>query len=78
MCFEVLASILGVGIYTIFFVAFVHVQDKGEGCDNGQREPDIGHRRAYRYHALLLGILIVICVFTTFIGVREQKGNRYS
>ncbi len=72
MCFEVAGTIIGVFVYTAYYLGLV--SSSTADCDDGQRVPDYELRAAYRWHALTLGILTVIFVFVTFIGVREQKG----
>ena len=72
MCFEVAGTILGVFVYTAYYLGLVSAPDE---CNDGERLPNISHRAAYRWHGLTLAVLIVIFVFVTFIGVREQEGN---
>ena len=74
MCFEVIGTILGIVVFTLYYVLFVQ-DTKEERCEEGEREPDQSERRAYRYHALTLGIILIACIVTTFLGVREQKGG---
>lgn len=71
MCFEVSGTILGVLVYTAYYLGLATRSD----CVEGERTPDNSLRAAYRWHALTLSVLIVIFVFTTFVGVREQKGQ---
>ncbi len=74
MCFEVLGTIIGIVVYTVHYAAFV--QDTTEQkCDDGEREPDESVRRAYRYHAVTLGVILIVCIVIVFLGVREQKGK---
>ena len=73
MIFEVLGTLLGILVYTVYYLGFVHVSNK-ECSDSEQREGDPAVRAAYRYHALTLGVLIFFFILTTFLGVREQKG----
>ena len=72
MCFEIAGTLLGVVVYTVFYTSLVH--DKEEGCNDGERQPDSAMRAAFRYHALTLGVLTLVFVLVTFIGVREQQG----
>ncbi len=73
MCFEVLGVILGVGIYTFYFVGFVETTEEEE-CGGATREPNENQRRAYLYHAITVGVILIACILTTFLGVREQEG----
>ena len=73
MCFEVTGTLLGIGVYTIFYTSFVHNEE--EDCNDGERQPDNAMRATFRYHALVLGILTFFFILTTFIGVREQQGQ---
>ena len=73
MCFEVAGTLLGIAVYTVFFVSLVH--DKKDDCDDGDRQPDPEMRATFRYHALTLGILTFFFILTTFLGVREQQGQ---
>ncbi len=77
MCFEVLGTILGILIYTAYFVGFVGDSSE-QRCEGGVREPDENQRRAYRYHAVTLGVIVIVCTTITFLGVREQKGMFHS
>ena len=70
MCFEVAGTLLGILVYTLYYSL---LPDKRAG--DCREEPNSGVRRAYRYHALTLGVLIVIFIVITFLGVREQKGE---
>jgi Na+/melibiose symporter-like transporter len=72
MVFEVIGTLLGIGIYTIYFTAFVHTKEEDD-CSAGQREPSLPSERAYRYHAITLGVLTVAFITTTLVTVREQK-----
>ena len=76
MCFEVAGTLLGIGVYTVFYT--ILVQSKDEDCSDGQRQPDKAMRATFRYHALTLGILTFFFILTTFIGVREQQGQLIS
>ncbi len=71
MCFEVSGTILGVFVYTVYYLGLTEVADS---CDSGGRKPNQSLRAAYQWHGLTLGVLTVVFVFVTFIGVREQKG----
>ena len=73
MCFEVAGTLLGILVYTVFYISFNH--NKEEDCNNDVRLPDPDMRATFRYHALTLGILIFFFILTTFIGVREQQGD---
>ena len=75
MCFEVAGTLLGIVVYTIFFVSLVH--NKEEDCNNEDRQPDHEMRATFRYHALTLGVLTFFFILTTFLGVREQQGQLY-
>ena len=73
MCFEVAGTLLGILVYTLYYSLLA---DKRTGdCTEAVAEPNTGVRRAYRYHALTLGVLIVIFIVITFLGVKEQKGE---
>jgi Na+/melibiose symporter-like transporter len=72
MLFEVLGTLVGIGVYTAYFSGFV--QGKKASCDGGVRERDIDLERTYRYHAVTLAILTVVFVTITLVTVREQKG----
>ena len=57
---------------------FVVVYSKEEDdCSAGQREPSLPSERAYRYHAITLGVLTVAFITTTLVTVREQKGGQW-
>ena len=73
MCFEVAGTLLGIGVYTVFYTSLV--QNKKEDCSDGERQPDEAMRATFRYHALTLGVLTFFFILTTFIGVREQQGQ---
>ncbi len=73
MCFEVLGTILGILIYAAYFVGFVGDSHE-QRCEGGVREPDENQRRAYRYSAITMGVIIAVCITVTFLGVREQNG----
>ena len=73
MCFEVAGTLLGILVYTLYYSLLA---DKKAGdCTEAVTEPNSGVRHAYWYHALTLGVLIVIFIVITFLGVREQKGE---
>lgn len=74
MVFEVLGTLLGILIYTVYYLGFVHIAD-GDCIPGEKREGDPATRAAYRYHGLTLGILIFLFILTTFLGVREQQGK---
>lgn len=62
-------------MYTLYFLGFVGFEDT-EVCEpGGTRKGDPQKRLSYLCHAVTLGVLIVIFIATTFIGVREQKSN---
>ena len=71
MCFEVGGTIVGVFVYTAYYLGLVTQSDV---CEDGRRLPDPNLRAAYRWHALTLGVILLFCISTTVIGVREQKG----
>ena len=75
MCFEVFGTLLGILVFTVYYTGFV--QNKENGCDEGERLPDIQKRRAYLYHGLTVGVLLLVFIVITFFGVREQKGDLY-
>ncbi len=72
MCCEVLGTVLGAVIYTFYFVGFITTEE--EECGGATREPNENQRRAYLYHAITVGVILIACILTTFLGVREQEG----
>ena len=76
MCFEVAGTLLGILIYTVFYLGFVSTTDSEE-CVSGERVPEPLKRAAYRYHGLTVGVLIFLCILVTFLGIKEQKGALY-
>ena len=72
MCFEVTSTLLGIGIHTLFFTIFV--VGAGDQCEQ-ERVPSKPERDAYFWHAVLMGILTVVFVSTTVLGVREQESK---
>ncbi len=73
MCFEVMGTILGILVYTAYYIIFVGDRNE-QKCDDGEREPDQSERTAYTSHSITLGIILIICIIITFLGVREQQG----
>ena len=74
MTFEVLGSVLGLVIYTLYFVGFVGISEEEE-CEGEVREPATNQRRAYFYHSITVGVILIACVVTTYLGVKEQEGD---
>ena len=73
MCFEVAGTLIGVLVYTAYYIGLA--SSSTADCDEGERVPDLDMRAAFRWHGLTLGILVVVFVFVTFIGVKEQNGT---
>ena len=73
MCFEVAGTVIGIFVYTAYYLGLV--TSSTQDCDSGERVPDSDERAAFRWHGLTLGILVVVFVFVTFIGIAEQKGT---
>jgi len=73
MCFEVTSTLLGIGIHTLFYTIFV-VGGSGNQCDE-ERVPSTAERRAYFWHAIVMGTLTILFVSTTVLGVREQESK---
>ncbi len=67
---------LGVLIYTFYFVGYV--QESGEECEGAVREPNANERRAYLYHAITVAALLIACIVTTYVGIKEQEGDHSS
>ncbi len=76
MCFEVLSVLLGIGIHTVFYTIFV-IGGTDVSCDQGERLPNEDERSAYRWHAVLLGVLTIFFISVTVFGVKEQDGEFY-
>ena len=57
-------------------VLFIVYSKEEDDCSAGQREPSLPSERAYRYHAITLGVLTVAFITTTLVTVREQKGGQ--
>lgn len=76
ICVEQIGTMLGVYIFTAYYLGLVQFSDSSDCGGTGKRKPDPIKRAAYRWHALTIGVLVVVCVFTTFITVREQKGTK--
>ena len=74
ICFEQLGVLIGVYIFTGFYLGLVQFSESSD-CDNGQRVPDPQRRAVYRWHALTIGLLLVLCVLVTTITATEQKGK---
>lgn len=72
ICFEVCGTLLGILIYTVYFIGFVGSSNE-ESCDSGVRVPDMNKRTAFLCHAVTVGALIFLFILTTFLGVREQS-----
>lgn len=68
---------VGVLVYTAYYFGLVGFSNSGCEGEGNIRESDPDLRAAYHFHALTLGIVIIICIFTTFVTVREQKGESY-
>ena len=74
MCFEVAGTLLGILVYTLYYILLANKTTPD--CTESVKEPNTGVRHAYQYHALTLGVLIVVFIVITFLGVKEQKGER--
>ena len=69
-------TLLGILIYTVYYIGFVGASNS-ESCESGGvRLPDHSRRNAFFYHALTAGVLVFLFILTTFLGVREQKGDK--
>ena len=75
ICFEQVGNLTGVFIFTAFYLGFVQFSATSGGCSAGQRLPDPPLRAAFRWHGLTVGLLTILCVLTTVIFIREQKGT---
>ena len=68
MCFEVGGTIVGVFVYPVYYLGLVTQSDV---CEDGHTLLDPNLRAAYHWHALTLSVIILFCISTTVIGVRE-------
>ena len=68
MCFEVGGTTVGVFVYTVYYLGLVTQSDV---CEDGRTLPDPNLRAAYHWHALTLSVILLFCMSTTVIGVRE-------
>ena len=73
MCCEVIGTLIGILVYTVYYIGFVGNQSND--CSDGSRLQDPNKIAAYRWHALTLSLVIVTCVSVTVIFIREQKGR---
>ena len=69
---------VGVFVYTAYYLGLVGSSNSGCEGEGGKRQSDPDLRAAYHFHSLTLGLITVACIFTTFITVREQKGESHS
>ncbi len=74
MCCEVIGTLIGIVVYTIYYVGFVGSQSN-QDCNGGARIQNPDKIAAYRWHALTLSVVIVTCISVTVIFIREQKGK---
>ena len=74
ICFEQLGMIVGIYVFTGFYLGLVQFSSSSD-CDGGQRVPDPQARAAYRWHALTIAFLTVLCILITTLTAREQKGG---
>jgi len=73
--FELFSTLLGVGIYTLFFVSLVH-SSSGSDCDvGGKRLVDPNLKAAYLWHSVVVAGIIVVCVSITVIFIKESEGK---
>ena len=75
MCFEILGTVIGVFVYTMYYLGLANSSTDSCQRSSEEREPDSSLRAAYRWHGLTLGCFAIIFVFVTFITVREQSGE---
>lgn len=76
MIFEAVGTLIGIGVYTIYFVSLVG--STPEDCDGGERLPDPARRAVFQWMGFTLGLLTIACVSITVIGIKEQKGVVFS
>lgn len=74
MGFEILAKIIGVLIYMLYYVGFVGASGEDE-CEGGKREPNESLRMAYLCQAVTLSAILIVCVLIVFLGIQEQEGE---
>jgi Na+/melibiose symporter-like transporter len=74
MCFEVGGTMVGVFVYTGFYLGLVGTSKSG--CEAGSdRKSDPTLRASYHFHALTLGIVTIVSLLITTVTVREQSGE---
>ena len=76
ICLELTGTVIGICIFTAFYLGLVQFSNVQQ-CEAGQREPDPMIRAAYQWHALTIGILVVICFFITVVSIKEQEGKQW-
>lgn len=74
MVFEILAKIIGVLIYMLYYIGFVEASGEDD-CDGGKREPNENLRMAYLCQAVTLSPILIVCILTVFFGIQEQQGD---
>ena len=75
MIFEVVGAAIGIGVYMFYFIALVDEDDEYDNCKGSEREPSDPERAAYRWNALTVSVIMVVCVSITVIFVKELEGS---
>lgn len=73
--FELISTLLGVGIYTVYFLGLVGSSSSSDCDTGGRRVADPNLKAAYQWHALTVAAIIVLCVTVTVVFVRESPGE---
>ena len=73
--FELFSTLLGVGIYTFFFVILVHSSSSSDCDAGGERLVDPKLKAAYQWHSVVVAAIVVACVSITVIFIKESEGK---
>jgi Na+/melibiose symporter-like transporter len=78
MCFEVFGTFLGSLIQGMSLVIFQAPSlDSCAGDGSSERTYSVSLERGYRYGALTISVIVVLCGLITFFGVKEQKEHQH-
>ena len=73
MLFEIAGTLLGILVYTAYYVGMVDASTSD--CNNdGERKINTSRRAAYQWHGLTIAVIIVVCISVTTFTIKEQKG----